>query len=361
MNGSLDSVNTPALLLDLDIFEANLSKMHAGVAYAGRRIRPHAKAHKCPRIARRQMEAGACGICVATLPELELMLAAGVEDVLLCSPIASPAKAQSIAALAAAHPYIKVVVDHIDQVDLYQQAARLTGRPLHVLVDLDTGDHRTGAPCGEPAVRLAEAVDEMSHLSFAGLQAFSGSAAHTEGAGERREKSRTLLAAAVETRLELLRKGLNAETLTGGSTGTWNIDTALDGFTELQAGSYVFMDAMYSRIGGVDFGHALTVLATVVSANHPGRITVDAGFKAFSTDRPFGPEPIGIENAKWQWAGDEFGFLFAEKLPALGSRIRFIPPHCDPTVNLYDRIHVVQKDNVVDIWPLKRVSLPNSL
>ncbi|MBK5293713.1 MAG: DSD1 family PLP-dependent enzyme [Acidobacteriia bacterium] len=356
MIGSLDSLYTPALLLDADIFEANLAKMHDGVALAARRIRPHAKAHKCPEIARRQMASGACGICVATLGELELMLAAGIEDILLCSPIASPSKARAIAALAADHPEIKVVVDHLDQARLYQQSAWEKGITLQVLVDLDTGDHRTGVVCGAPAVRLAEAVDGMSHLRFSGLQAFSGSAAHTEGLDGRRDRSRSVLGAAVETKQELLRKGMNAENLTGGSTGTWNIDTGIDGFTELQAGSYVFMDGMYSRIGGVEFGHALTVLATVVSSNHAGRCTVDAGFKAFSTDRPFGPDAIGIEGARWQWAGDEFGFVFADQLPALGERIRFIPPHCDPTVNLYDRIHVCRNGEVVATWPLKRVA-----
>jgi D-serine deaminase-like pyridoxal phosphate-dependent protein len=161
------------------------------------------------------------------------------------------------------------------------------------------------------------------------------------------------LAAATKELLE--KEGIPTTSISGGSTGTYAVDSQLPYVTELQAGSYALMDGAYARIGITEFAHALTVLATVVSANHPSRVTVDAGFKAFATDRAFGPDVIGIPGARHEWAGDEFGYVFpadGASRPRLGDRIRFIPPHCDPTVNLYDRIHVCDGDTVVDVWSI---------
>jgi 3-hydroxy-D-aspartate aldolase len=144
------------------------------------------------------------------------------------------------------------------------------------------------------------------------------------------------------------------EILSGGSTGTWDIDLALPEVTELQAGSYLFMDLDYRRVGA-DFRHALTVLATVISANHEAFVTVDAGLKAFSTDRGYGPEAANIPGTGYRWGGDEFGYVDVNggaPKPKLGNRVEFIPPHCDPTVNLYDRIHACRGENVEAIWPI---------
>jgi len=347
---------TPALLVDLDRFESNIRKMQQAVAAAGRGLRPHAKAHKCVSIARRQVEAGAVGVCAATLPEMELMVRAGI-GVLLTTPVASSVKTDRIAAAAAEGGNVRVVVDHAEQVRLFAESAGKAGSILEVLVDLDVGDHRTGIPCDERAIELAQAVDRERALRFRGLQAYSVSASHTEGKAARSSHSREALRQAVEIRHALLDAGLDAEILSGGSTGTWDIDTAIDGFTEMQAGSYPLMDLAYRGIVGDDFAHALTVLATVVSASHPDRVTVDAGFKAFSTDRPFGPEPVGLRGVRWEWAGDEHGFLHLEDPPRrlrVGDSIEFFPPHCDPTVNLYDRIHAVRLDRVEAVWPLKQ-------
>jgi D-serine deaminase-like pyridoxal phosphate-dependent protein len=348
------------LVLDIDVFEANLEKLHDAAAVAGKSVRPHVKAHKCPAIAHRQLQAGAAGLCAATISEVGLMLSAGFEDVLLCSPLAAPDKIEYVTNLAKRHPAIAVVADAPEQVGMWQSAASRAGVQLRMLVDLDLGDHRTGVPCGPRAIDLAEFVDRQSALEFSGLQAFSSSCTHVEQYEARRNRSREWIAAAVDVKRRLLEKGLNAQTLTGGSTGTWDIDLAIDGFTELQAGSYVFMDVAYLSIERASFGPALTVLATVVSANHPGRVTVDAGFKALATDRPFGPTVMGREGLAWQWAGDEFGILLGEpgaQLPRLGERIELIPPHCDPTVNLYDRIYVRRSGEIEDAWPLKRLRL----
>ena len=337
---------TPALLLDLDAFEANLARMVDHVHRAGKALRPHAKAHKCVEIAKRQLAAGACGVCVATLAEAELMSKGGISGLLLTSPVADPAKITRIAATGA-----MVVVDHVQQVEWYQDA----GRKLDVLVDLDVGDHRTGASSKAQALEIAEAVDHASNLNLRGLQAYSVVGSHASPDEERKCVSQEVFAHAAETRDAMARKGLSTEILSGGSTGTWQIDTALPELTELQAGAFVLMDLAYHR-AGLDFRQGITVLATVVSANHENFVSVDAGTKSFSTDRGYGPEAVNLPGSGYRWGGDEFGYVDVDdpaKRPRLGDKLEFIPPHCDPTVNLYTAIYACRGDQVEAIWPLK--------
>jgi len=352
---------TPALLLDLDKFEANLARMAARIKESGKALRPHAKAHKCVEIARRQIAAGAIGVCVATVAEAELMAAAGIPGLLLTSPLADPLKMGRAAKTAA-----MVVVDHLQQVAWYNDAAAAAHRKLDVLVDLDVGDHRTGARSPEDAAEVAEAVDQATHLELRGLQAYSVLGSHAGGLDGRKRVSAETFRIASRALGIMLRRGLSTEIVTGGSTGTWEIDTAMADLTELQAGSYVLMDLAYRR-EGLDFGHALTVLATVVSANHvsadhAGFVTVDAGFKAFATDRGYGPEAVDLPGSTYRWGGDEFGYIDRpEGLPKLGDRLEFIPPHCDPTMNLYDRIYVGRGERVEAVWPLKRAGILEEL
>lgn len=341
---------TPALLLDLDAFEANLSRMVEQVRRCGKALRPHAKAHKCVEIAKRQLAAGACGACVATLAEAELMAKGGITGLLLTSPVADPAKIARIAATGA-----MVVVDHIQQVEWYQNA----GGKIDVLVDLDVGDHRTGARSLAQALEIAEAVDRASNLNLRGLQAYSVVGSHASPDQERTRVSQEVFAHAAETRDAMARKGLSTEILSGGSTGTWQIDTALPELTELQAGSFVLMDMAYRR-AGLDFRQGITVLATVVSANHDNFVSVDAGTKSFSTDRGYGPEAANLPGSSYRWGGDEFGYVEVDdpaKRPRLGDKLEFIPPHCDPTVNLYTAIYACRGDRVEAVWPVKTLSL----
>jgi D-serine deaminase-like pyridoxal phosphate-dependent protein len=343
-------IPTPALLLDLDAFEGNLARMAAASKDAGKKLRPHAKAHKCASIARRQMAAGACGMSVATVNEAELLAQAGIGELLLTSPVADPLKIARIVATGAV-----VVVDHLRQVEWYGQAASAANTQVAVLIDLDVGDHRTGTASLEHAVDLALAIDQASHLWLRGVQAYSVSASHASEVEERKRISTDAFTIAKEIRDAMAHHGLHTDIVSGGSTGTWDIDLAIPHVTEIQAGSYALMDLAY-RHAGVTFANALTVLTTVISANHADFVTVDGGFKAFSTDRPFGPEPIGLNGpATYRWAGDEFGYIDIKHCatkPRLGSRIEFIPPHCDPTVNLHDRIYVCRGDLVEDIWPV---------
>jgi 3-hydroxy-D-aspartate aldolase len=343
---------TPALLLDLDKFDANVARMAGHMARAGKNLRPHAKAHKCVEIARRQIAAGAIGICVATISEAELMSKAGIPGLLLTSPVADPMKIARVVETRA-----MAVVDHLQQAAWYQDAARAANRMTDILVDLDVGDHRTGAGSLDQALAIAEAVDRSTHLCLRGLQAYSVYGSHSSGREERFRVSLETFAHARAVRDAMAHKGLSTEILSGGSTGTWDIDTEIPELTELQAGSYVFMDMAYRR-AGLDFEQALTVLATVISANHAASVTIDGGTKAFATDRGYGPEPAFLRGLKYRWGGDEFGYLEldgAEKLPALGEKIEMTPPHCDPTVNLYDTIYACRGDRVEAAWPLKRL------
>ncbi|HVW84912.1 MAG TPA: DSD1 family PLP-dependent enzyme [Bryobacteraceae bacterium] len=337
-------IPTPALLLDLDKFEANLARMASEVKQAGKRLRPHAKAHKCVEIAKRQIDAGAQGLCVATVNEAELMAKAGIEDLLLTSPVADPEKIRRIVETGA-----MVVVDHARQVEWYQEAACVANVQVAVLIDLDVGDHRTGAASIDQALDLALKIDRASHLWLRGVQAYSVSGSHGKDIEERRRNSETTYRLAAEARAAMAEHGLHTDVTSGGSTGTWNVDLALPDLVELQAGSYALMDVAYRRLG-IDFENAMTVLTTVISANHDGFVTVDGGFKAFATDRPFGPEPVGLPGVGYRWGGDEFGYLDSQA--RLGSRIEFLPPHCDPTVNLYDRIYACRGNNVEAVWPI---------
>jgi 3-hydroxy-D-aspartate aldolase len=335
-----NQIPTPALLLDSDLFEANLSRMARAVKESGKQLRPHAKAHKCVEIARRQIAHGACGISVATVAEAELMAANGIPGILLTSPLGDPAKIGRAAATGA-----MAVVDHVRQVDWYEAAA---SRTVDLLIDLDIGDHRTGASSPAQALEIARAIGKRSNLCLRGLQAYSVSGSHGADTITRKHISQGAFQTAAAIRDLLASEGFSTEILSGGSTGSWDVDLELPDVTELQCGSYVMMDLAYRRIS-IDFHHAMTILATVVSANHDSFVTVDAGFKAFATDRGYGPEPLH-GGAKYRWGGDEFGFLDTKL--ALGDRVEFIAPHCDPTVNLYDRIYVCRGETVEAIWPV---------
>lgn len=353
---------TPALLLDLDAFEANIQTLAAQCRRTGRSARPHAKTHKCPEIARRQVAAGAVGSSVATVSEAEAMAAAGIKSLLLTSPIVDPRKVARMIAVARGGVETMLAVGDPLELTLLDEAASTAGVELDVLLDIDVGDGRFGIPPGDKALDLARLAGKSRHLRLRGVQAYSGISSHVAGFEERERHTREAMGKAVAVREQLEKLGLGAEMLSGGSTGTYNIDTTIDGFTELQSGSYVFMDVGYRKIGGrddspvyTDFQPSLTVLTTVVSAAHPDRRTVDAGIKAFSTDSGDVAQARDRSGLKYRIFGDEFGLLTAESvsdLPDLGERLEFIVPHCDPTVNLYDRIYVLRGNQVEDVWPI---------
>lgn len=352
---------TPALLVDLDAFEANLKRMAEHCKRSGVGLRPHAKTNKCPEIARRQIAAGALGVCVATVPEAEAMVAAGIPGVLLTSPIVDKAKVARMVGLAKIGSGVKLAVGHPRQAELLAEATEAAGAELDVLVDIDVGDRRTGALPGKPALELARLLSKCKRLHLRGLQAYAGFASHTVGFERRHKVSREAMEKALETRDLMVKEGMDLRIVSGGSTGTYNIDSEIRGITELQVGSYIFMDVDYRRIGSksgavyTDFQPSLTVLTTVVSVSHPGMVTVDAGTKAFSTDVADKPEAKGWEGLTYSRSGDEFGRLSAASganLPGIGERLEFIVPHCDPTVNLYDRAFAMRGERIEAVWPI---------
>lgn len=352
---------TPALLVDLDRFERNLRTMADHCQKAGCGHRPHAKTHKCPEIARRQVAAGALGVCVATVPEAEAMVAAGIGGVLLTSPIVDPRKIARMTALAQ-KSNVMLAIGHPREAELLNEAAEAAKVRVSVLVDIDVGDRRTGIQPGEPALELGRAIARLKNLRLRGIQAYAGLASHVVGFERRQEISRKAMQQAVDTRDLFIKNRLDCAILSGGSTGTYNIDSAIRGVTELQVGSYVFMDVDYRRIGGRtnasvydDFQASLSVLTTVVSATHRDRVTVDAGTKALDTTVTWAAQAKDRPGIIYSRAGDEFGTLTAEKgtdLPQLGERLEFIVPHCDPTTNLYDRIYALRGERVNAVWPI---------
>ena len=326
-----------------------------------------AKTHKCVEVARRQIRAGALGVCVATVPEAEVMTSGKIKGILLTSPLATEDKIQRMARLAEEATDLMMVVDHPRQVELYQETAESNGNRLNLLIDIDVGDQRTGVISKQSALELAETVERSRNLNFMGLQAYSGSSSHVVGFENRKIHSRKAMALALEVRGLLAARGIPVKILSGGSTGTYNIDTVLSGLTELQVGSYIYMDLDYHRIGGLDgssyedFNFSLTVLTSVVSTNHPHQVTLDAGLKSFSTDRPFVPVAKNLSGVNYAWKGDEFGALIFSPTNCkihLGDRLEFFVPHCDPTVNLYDRVHVCRGDEVIGSWPI--MNRPNT-
>ncbi|HEU5219522.1 MAG TPA: DSD1 family PLP-dependent enzyme [Gemmatimonadales bacterium] len=351
---------TPALILDLDAMSRNLDRFASHYRNRAVQVRPHAKTHKSPVIARAQLARGAAGICVAKLSEAEMMIGAGITDILVTTGIVDPLRIRRLVALAGTHPTLRAVTDHAANVDLLASAAATAGVTLGVLVDLNCGSNRTGAATGAPAVALAAHVARKSSLRLEGFQAFASHVMHMPGYHERRSANLKALDGAVTTRRKAERAGLHVPVLSVGGTGTWDIDCEVEGVTEVQAGSYVFMDAMYRAIGGRngpvfdDFEPALFVLTTAISQPVPGEITVDAGYKASATDHQ-PPEPWGIGDVRYRWAGDEHGILrliHPSRPVKIGDRILMVASHCDPTVNLYDSYWVCSGERVVAQWPV---------
>ena len=355
-----DEIPTPALLLDVERFERNLARMAAHVRAAGKALRPHAKTHRCPEIARLQVAAGALGVACAKLGEAEVMAGAGLRGLLITTEVVPSTSIRRLTRLTGEAPDTMVVVDHADNVRALAQAAAEDGVTLNVLIDVHVGARRTGVEPGEPALALGRLVSEHRSLRLLGLQGYAGHCAHVMGWATRRAASHAAMAPLMDTRERFARAGLPVEIVAGGSTGTFDIDVELPGLTELQSGSYCVMDLDYRRIGGrtgdalSDFEMALTVVATVVSVADD-RVMVDAGLKAFSTDKPFPPEAVERSGFVYGFAGDEHGRLTLtdpSRGPRLGERIEFFPPHCDPTFNLYDRVWVVRGTQVEAVWEI---------
>jgi len=359
--GSREALNTPALVVDVEALDRNIAAMAAFAAGAGLKLRPHAKTHKSADIARRQIAAGAVGVCCAKLGEAEALTGEGIEGLLITSPVVGAPAVERLVGLAAKSPTLMHSCDHADAVCAIGAAAKAAGVTITLLVDLDPGLRRTGVASAKDTVALARQIADHDALRFGGLQFYCGAEQHIEAYADRREALIARTAKLSETIAALQAAGLAPPVVTGGGTGSHAIDAELGVFTELQVGSYIFMDRQYGDCAlredaPAPFETALMVDARVISASHPMMVTIDSGLKAFASEA--GPPPIlsgAAEGSVYQFMGDEHGAIVPPRgvsPPKFGERVTLAAPHCDPTVNLYDAYHVVRGDTLEAIWPV---------
>ena len=351
----LCAVDTPALVLDLDAFERNLARMADAVRGKPVRLRPHAKSHKCPEIARRQLALGAIGVCCQKVSEAEALVAGGVADVLITNEIVGAPKLERLARLARDANIAVCVDDAQNAADLDAASAR-AGVQLAVLVEIDAGANRCGVEPGAPALALAQKIAGSHNLKFAGLQAYHGGAQHLRSIGERQAAIGRASALAAATRDLLAAHRISCDSITGAGTGTFPLEMDSGVYTELQPGSYIFMDADYNRnesdASWPHFEQSLFVLTTVMSRPTAGRAVVDAGLKASSVDSGM-PQVWNLPGVEYLKASDEHGVLrvaAGAQAAALGEKLMLVPGHCDPTVNLYDWFVGVRGGMVEALW-----------
>lgn len=352
----VDRVDTPALLVDLDVLEANIARMQALATGHGLRLRPHAKTHKSADIGRLQVAAGAVGLCCQKVSEAEAMVAGGIGDVLVSNQVVGARKLERLALLAR-RVRIGVCVDDAANLSELAATARRIGVTIDVLVEIDVGMGRCGLPAGEAALALCRQAGDTDGVRLAGLQAYHGAAQHIRGHGER-----GVAVARAGEQVRRMRElldgaGIDCPGVSGAGTGTAPFEAASGLWTELQAGSYVFMDADYARNhagdGAVPFGHSLFVLAGVMSVARSGQAVCDAGLKSMSFESGL-PVVHGRPGVTYVRPSDEHGSLAlaAGVTLNLGDRVRLIPGHCDPTVNLHDWYVGIRDGHVAALWPV---------
>ncbi len=348
---------TPVLVLDEAAFERNLDRMSRHCQSAGLQLRAHVKVHRSADIGQRQVKAGAIGLCCATIAECEWMSANGISGLLWTAQPVGPDKTARFVALAKKDPASMTAVDDPAVVDRLNEAAGAAKTRLRLVVDIDVGIGRQGVHTPQEALELAQRIDRAPHLHFAGLMGYSGAASHAPGWENRRNVSRREVAKLLEAAALCRQSGLPVDIVTGGSTGTYNIDSEIEGITELQAGSYALMDSLYHGIGAKngsatydDFACALTVLTRVISRKYPNKATIDAGNKSLTRETDLVKDWPGV---RVRPAGAEYGMLVwqdADREPRLGDLAELIPSNLDMSVNTFDRMYVCRGDAVVDVF-----------
>lgn len=361
-NVSKWELDTPSLCVDLDALEANIATMQDTLTRNGIASRPHGKTHKSPTIARMQLDAGAIGICAAKVSEAEAMFQHGIDAVLMTTTNVTATKIRRAMNLRYTNPQFIQATDSEQNARLLSEAAVSMGITADVVVDVDPGGHRTGITPGQPALALGQLIDQLPGLTLKGLLCYDGGSQHVKGFAARREQTLERLLGATDTFDLFNSSGLNTEIFSGGGTGSYNIDHETRGLTDVQVGSYVFMDAQYMDIGGedndelyADFEPSLTIMTTVLNDQYPGRCTTDAGAKACTINRPW-PRVKGETGMSYTSGSDEFGTLRYEEEPSrtykVGDKIELIVSHCDPVVNLYNNLYAVRGERVEAIWPI---------
>ncbi|WP_458093696.1 DSD1 family PLP-dependent enzyme [Roseomonas sp. WA12] len=348
-----EEVDTPALLIDLDAFEANLDAMAARLAGTGARLRAHAKTHKSAVVAQQQMRRGAIGQCVQKVAEAEALAWGGIPDILVSNEVVDPRKLRRLAALGGI-ARVMVCADDAAGVDIIAAVAEAAGRRMEVLVEIDVGGGRCGVAPGPEAVALAERIAASPHLIFGGLQAYHGGAQHRRTVEERRAAIGFAADGVRRTVEQLTQRGLSCGIVGGAGTGTYELELEAGLWTEIQAGSYAFMDADYAANGEPPaFRQSLFVLSQVMSAPRDGVAVLDAGHKAVAVDSGL-PLVWQREGVRYAGASDEHGALAVTggARPKLGEKLRLVPSHCDPTVDRYDWYVGVRNGRVECLWPI---------
>ena len=353
-----DVLPTPSMIVDKDLFDKNVKLMADTTKANGIAIRPHVKIHKSVDVARIQLAHGAIGLTCATIAEAELMSNAGLRNVMWTKQPASKNNIERAIALSKKDPTFSFVIDDPIVFNWVEQAAEAANAKLKVLVSVDAALSRQGIANGQPALELAQKIASSKHMQFEGVMAYAGVAAHTRGFEARRQRSQKDMAGPRET-VELCKKsGLPVNVFTGGSTGTYNIDHEV-GLTELEVGSYVFMDMRYAPIGSKngdqtysDFAFAMSILTTVDEKLHPNQAGIDYGNKAGirKTDTVKGMPwievgPQGAEYGGLKWKD-------GDKDLKIGDRVEIFCTVLDDSTSYYDRYYVAQGDRIVDVWPI---------
>jgi D-serine deaminase-like pyridoxal phosphate-dependent protein len=352
-------LDTPALCVDLDRLESNIATLKAKLAPTGVASRPHAKTHKCPAIAKLQLAGGSIGICTAKVSEAEALFAGGIQPILMTTSNVTANKINRAMTLRKANPSFVQAVDHPRNARELSDAAKAFGVTADVVVDVAVG-MRSGVP-PDRALALLQLVDTLPNLRLRGMLSYDGGAQHIKGFKKRYDETLKRIEPNVLVFEAMKKSGLNTEIFSGGGSGTYNIVTKIPGFSDVQAGSYIFMDAQYLEIGGIeneevftDFAPSLTVLTTVLNTYFPNRLTTDAGAKALTLNQP--PAIVVGEPAfKYNAGSDEFGTITYDKANRtydVGERLELIVPHCDPAVNEYDLIYGTRKDKVETVWEI---------
>lgn len=351
----VEDLDTPSMIADLDLVEANIKKLMDKLLPTGLNIRPHLKTTKSAILANKLAHAGAKGGCVAKVSEAEVIAAAGFDDLLITCEIVGPAKVKRLVELYRTHRKVRIVVDSEIGASAINQALADSGidAPISTLIDLDVGLHRTGVKPGEPALALARYVSSLRHLNLIGVQGYEGHLQHLHDRDDRKAQCLESMRILTSTADALRGAGFPIEVVTTGGTGTAEFCASVPGVTELQPGSFIFMDTDYRNAVGTFYSNSLTLLSTVVSQQGPRAVTIDTGLKSLTTDSGLAE----CKDARYTYGvlGDEQGSLtWEEGTPALsvGDRVEMIPSHIDPTVNLHDFYYAYRRGVVEEIWPV---------
>ncbi|HEY0753803.1 MAG TPA: DSD1 family PLP-dependent enzyme [Ktedonobacteraceae bacterium] len=355
---TLDVLDTPAMLVDLTLMEANISRLMGQFRGSKVQVRPHLKTVKSADLARLLLAAGAVGGCVAKVSEAEVMLREGIDDLLITTEIVGKPKLERLVRLVQQSTRLKVVVDSLAGAQALNQAMHEAGQHIDVLLDLNLGQNRCGVLPGAEALRLAHSLRALDHLHLRGVQGYEGHLQHIHNAEERTQLCRQAMHLLTETAAQLQADGFALEIVTAGGTGTAEICASCEGVTEVQPGSFIFMDTDYRNAIGPLYANALTILSTVISRPVATRAVIDAGLKSLSTDSGM-PEAQGLPGVTYRPGGDEHGILMWEEGALidrssleLGTRLAMIPSHIDTTVNLHDVYYAHRAGKLAAIWPV---------